>query len=61
MFEEVRDAPLIVILLRRARRHNEPQLGAVLGPLIGTDVVAKPIAETADGDFRIRRQAQPVR
>ena len=61
VLEEVGEPALVVILEDRARVHDEPELGALLGLGVLADVVAKAVRQRPNNDARIARQGRRAR
>ena len=60
VLDEVRQTPLVVVFEDRPRVDDQPQLGSILRPLVGSDVVAQPVVQSADDHSRIEGQRGTV-
>jgi hypothetical protein len=57
VLDEVREPALVIPLEHRAGVHGQPQLGALLGARVLTDVVAHAVRQPADHELRVDRKS----
>ena len=55
VFDEVREAALVVVFKNRTGLHHEPELGSFFRFLVGSYVVAQAVLKLAHRDLRIDR------